>query len=308
MKISARNAISEPVGDRVFHALVYCVLACVAAVCLLPLINVLACSLSSSAAVSLYRVYLWPVGLSLRGYQEMFKLPELWSGYGNSLFYTLVGTAINLIMTILAAYPLANKRLDGRNQIMALYTFTMFFSGGLIPTYLVVRSLGMVNTRWAMLIPGAISVYNMIIMRSFFIDSIPAELMEAADIDGANDWQQLLNIALPLSMPVLAVLGLYYAIGHWNSYFNALIYLSDYKKYPLQLILREYLLSDAKIDELLGGGSSFSLYASRMSEVMGLREVLKYAMIVVATLPMVLLYPLAQRYFIQGLMVGSIKG
>jgi ABC-type glycerol-3-phosphate transport system permease component len=305
---AARGAIKEPLGDRLFAAAVYAILACAALVCLLPLANVLACSFSSSNAVSSYRVYLWPVEWNLRGYGEMFKLPELWSGYGNSLFYTLAGTAINLLMTTLAAYPLAHKHLDGRKQIMALYTFTMFFSGGLIPTYLVVRSLGMVNTRWAMLIPGAINVYNMIIMRSFFIDSVPDELKEAAEIDGANDFQQLLRIVLPLSMPVVAVLGLYYAIGHWNSYFNALIYLSDYQKYPLQLILREYLLSDAKIDELLGGGSSFSLYANRMSEVMGMREVLKYAMIVVATLPMALLYPFAQRYFIQGLMVGSIKG
>jgi len=299
--------IRESMLDRVFLIFVYGLLTILGLIFAVPLLNVIACSFSSSVAISSYQVYIWPVGFNLRGYQEMFKIYELWMGYGNSLFYTVAGTAINLAVTILCAYPLSNTKLDGRKGIMAIYTFTMFFSGGLIPSYLVVRTLGMLNTRWAMIIPGAMSVYNMIIMRTFFMSSVPGELKEAAEIDGANDLQQLVRVVLPLSMPVIAVLGLYYAVGHWNSYFSGLIYLNDYTKYPLQLILREYLLSDRKLDEILSGGSAV-YRADGLAEMMGLREILKYSIIIIATLPMIILYPFIQRYFVQGVMVGSLKG
>ena len=299
----------DTAADQVFIVLVYAVLTFIGLMVLLPLLNVVACSFSSSMAVATYKVYIWPVGLNFRAYREIFNLKEIWLGYGNSFLYMVVGTAINLFVTILAAYPLSKKNLDGRNIIMVFFTFTMFFSGGLIPEYLVARGLGLVNNRLVMIILGALSVYNMIIMRTYFMNSIPAELTEAAEIDGASHIRQLIFIVLPLSMPVIAVLGLNFAIGHWNGYVKALIYLNDINKYPLQLIIRDYLLSNRVLEDILIKSFSGGLYSTEnMGEVLGLREVVKYAIIVVATLPMIVIYPFVQRYFVKGVMIGSLKG
>lgn len=298
--------IREPLFDRIFSGINLALLLLFTLIFLLPIINVIASSLSTSRALTSYQVYLWPVGWNLDAYRRLLGISELWTGYGNSLFYTFVGTVVNLTVTVLAAYPLACKKLVGRKFFLTLFTFTMFFGGGMIPTYLVVRSLGLVNSRLALILPIAMSVSNMIIARTFFMTSIPDELREAAEIDGANEARVLVQIVLPLAKPILAVLGLYYAVSHWNSYFNALMYLTDNKKFPIQLILRDYLLNDTLLDQLLSGNVYYT--SEELSEMLGNREVIKYAMIVVASVPMLLIYPFAQRYFIQGVMVGSLKG
>lgn len=297
--------IHETRFDRAFNAVNIALVLLVTFLILLPLLNMVSCSFSDPGAVTTNQVFVWPVGLNLRAYQRLFALKDIWMGYGNSLFYAIVGTVINLVVTIMCAYPLSCRGLMGRKLLLSVFTFTMFFGGGTIPTYLVVRSCHLVNTRWALIIPGVMSVYNMILARTYFMTSIPGELREAAEIDGANELRVLLKIVLPLSLPILAVLAMYYAVGHWNGYMSGLIYLTDKNKYPLQLIIRDYLLSDSLLDELTSGGNVSAEY---LAKAMGEREVLKYAIIIVSTLPMLILYPFVQKHFMKGVMVGSIKG
>lgn len=297
--------IHETRFDRAFNAINTALVLLITFVILLPLLNVVACSFSEPDAIMTNSVFIWPVGLNTAAYARLFKLQDIWMGYANSLFYAIVGTAFNLLVTVMCAYPLSCKDMMGHKLFLGIFTFTMFFSGGTIPTYLVVRSCRLINTRWALIIPGIMSVYNMILARTYFMTSIPAELREAARIDGANEAKVLVRIVLPLSMPILAVLAMYYAVGHWNSYMSGLIYLTDKTKYPLQLIIRDYLLSDALLDELTSGGNVTSEY---LAKAMGEREVLKYAIIIVSTLPMLILYPFVQKHFMKGVMVGSIKG
>ena len=222
-------------------------------------------------------------------------------GYLNTFIYTTVGTSINLLLTTMGAYALSRKNLYGRNVITAILIFTMFFSGGMIPTYLVVKSLHMLNTIWAMVIPGAISVYNLIIMRTFFQTSIPDELEEAAHIDGCSNIQTLIRIVLPLSTPILAVMVLFYAVSHWNTFFDGLIYLTDRNKFPLQLILREILIQNRVAD------MDSTLEESLIQQAIAV-EGLKYALVVVANLPVLIMYPFVQKYFVKGVMIGSLKG
>ncbi|HML47224.1 MAG TPA: carbohydrate ABC transporter permease, partial [Clostridia bacterium] len=240
------------------------------------------------------------VDVSLEGYKAVFKNRNIMSGFSNTIFYTAAGTAINLVVTTLAAYPLARRTLPYRKPLMLLFIFTMYFSGGMIPNYILLMQLGMLNTRWAILLPGALSVYNMILMRSF-IEHLPGELYEAASIDGCSDITFLLRVTLPLSMPILAVLVLYYAVGHWNAYFNAMMYLTDQRLMPLQIILRDILVSNTiQINEI---ADEDTLRAKQ-----GLSELLKYALIVISSLPVMMIYPFIQKYFIQGVMIGSLKG
>ena len=213
----------------------------------------------------------------------------------------MTGTAINLVMTILAAYPLSRKDWVGRGFFMGVLMFTMFFSGGIIPTYLMMNSLGMINTVWAMILPGAVSVYNTIIMRTFFVNSIPPELQEAAQVDGCSNTRLLLQIVLPLSKQILAVMVLFYGVAHWNAFFNALIYLTESKRYPLQLVLRSILIQNTASQDMLGDLDTMG------SRVM-MAETIKYALIIVSTLPMMILYPFLQRFFEKGVMVGAVKG
>jgi putative aldouronate transport system permease protein len=226
----------------------------------------------------------------------------VWRGYRNTIFYTVVGTVINLFLTTLAAYPLSRRDLPGRNIFMFLITFTMFFHGGLIPTYLVVKGLGMVDTFWALVIPNAIATYNLIVMRTYFQTSIPWELQEAALIDGCSNTRLLLKIILPLSKPIIAVMVLFYAVMHWNAFFNALIYLRDEELYPLQLILREILIMN---QTSLSDDASIQF---GMDEKLLLAESIKYALIIVASVPVLIMYPFVQRHFVKGVMIGSIKG
>jgi putative aldouronate transport system permease protein len=292
--------IRESLGDRVFMFFVYSFLLVVLLVVLYPLIYVVSSSFSSPLAVSSGQVWLWPVDFSLRGYEVAFSNPQIVTGYANSLYYTFFGTLISVALTVLLAYPLSRRTLFGRNSIMIFITFTMIFYGGLIPTYLVVKNLGMLNTRWALLIPQAIAAWQVIIARTFFQVNIPDELAEAAELDGCSDLRFLWSIVLPLSKPIIAVLVLMYAVGQWNAYFDALLYLKSADLYPLQLVLRSILILNTFV--------SGSMEASVMIERQQLADLLKYSLIVVGSLPVLLIYPFAQRYFVRGMLIGSIKG
>ena len=243
---------------------------------------------------------LLPVELSGEAYRLVFEDGEILLGFKNSLIYTLIGTMINMILTILLAFPLSRRELPGRNMITFFITFTMFFSGGLIPTYLIVEKLGMVDTIWAMVIPNAISTFNMIIMRTYFQTSIPGELQESAYLDGCNHFRFLWSIVLPLSTPILAVLLLYYGVGHWNSYFNALIYLRSGKLINIQLVLRNILMAN----QISTGGTDAAAFGERAM----IGVTVKYAAIVVSSIPVLILYPFIQKYFVKGIMVGALKG
>lgn len=291
----------ESKGDRIFNVINYVILILVTLVVLYPLVFVLSASLSDPQTVLRGEMLLWPKGINLNSYEKIFQNKDIISGFTNTLIYTTLGTAINLVMTILAAYPLSRRDFVGRNAIMALLVFTMFFSGGLIPTYLLIKNLGMLNTLWVMIIPNAVSIWNIIIMRTFFQQSIPHELQEAATIDGCSNIQILTRIMLPLSMPIIAVTILFYAVGHWNAFFSALLYLTDKDKFPLQLVLREILIQ---------GQTNDMVKMSTESAIKQQREVegIKYAVLVVANIPVLVLYPFLQRYFVKGVMIGAIKG
>ncbi|ETT68039.1 carbohydrate ABC transporter permease [Paenibacillus sp. FSL H8-0457] len=291
----------ESRGDRIFNVINYAILILVTIIVMYPLLFVLSASFSDPQAVLRGEMLLWPKGVNLNSYAKIFQNQDIISGFTNTLVYTSLGTFINLTMTILAAYPLSRKDFVGRNAIMALLVFTMFFSGGLIPTYLLIKNLGMLNTLWVMIIPNAVSIWNIIIMRTFFQQSIPGELQEAATIDGCSNIKILTRIILPLSMPIIAVTILFYAVGHWNAFFNALLYLSDKDKFPLQLILREILIQ---------GQTNDMVKMSTESAIKQQREVegIKYAVLVVANIPVLALYPFLQRYFVKGVMIGAIKG
>lgn len=293
-------------NDRIFDAVNYTMLALLLLIFIAPLMNVVSSSFSDPDMIAGGKVWLLPKGFTLEGYKEVQQMDKIWTGYANSVYYTVVGTLANLIVTIMCAYPLSKKDLVGRNFIMGIFSFTMFFGGGLVPTFMLVRSLGLLDTRAALILPGLMSVYNMIIARTFFSTSIPSDLYDAAEIDGCNEFSTLIRIVIPLSAPIIAVLGLYYAVAHWNSYFSGLIYLSDSTKYPLQLVLRDFLLSQQSWDDMLT--SATAEMQAEIVEQMKKREQLRYVVIVVAALPMCMLYPFIQKFFIKGVMVGAIKG
>jgi multiple sugar transport system permease protein/putative aldouronate transport system permease protein len=288
-------------GDRIFYLVIGVILAFLFFVTAYPMILVVSSSFSSRYAVLAGRVYLWPVDPNLEGYKTVFKYPDVLSGYRNTIFYTVLGTTINICATMLAAYPLARKGWLGRKFATFLFVFTMFFSGGMIPAYLQMRNLGLLDTFWAMVLPGAISMYNMIIARTFIQNTIPPELFESAKIDGCSEFRCFWHIVLPLSKAILSVLVLYYAVGHWNAYFNAFIYLSRRELYPLQIILRDILIANSI--ETVG-----VIDESAMSVMQGMYDLLKYALIVVATAPIMCVYPFIQKYFVKGVMIGSVKG
>ena len=294
------NKVNESAVDRIFMFFNGSILVLITFVILLPLIFIVSASFSSSEAVIAGRVTLWPVDFSLLGYETIFEHKKVWDGFGNSLFYTFFGTLFNVLMTIIAAYPLSRQDLVGRRVITIAFIFTMLFNGGLIPTYMVVRDLGLLNTRWAMILPTGIGIFNLLITITFFRTTIPPELIEAARIDGANDFRTFLSIILPLSRPIIAVLTLFYAVNHWNSYFQALIYLKDQELFPLQIVLREILIENS-ID------ASMLIDIEDLVAREGLRELLKYSLIVVASVPVLILYPFVQRHFVKGMMIGSVK-
>ena len=299
---SERTTIEETTTDRIFLIGVKIMLWIALIVVTVPLVYIVGNSFSSASAVSAGRVLLWPVEPSLKAYKVAFGDPQIMQGYLNSFIYAIGGTLISVTLTIAIAYPLSRRSFFGRNVIMSVLIFTMLFSGGLIPTYLVVQDLGMLNTRWAMVIPSAIGVWQVIIARTFFRSTIPDELYEAATIDGASDLRFLWSIVLPLSKPVIAVIALMYAIFQWNSYFDALVYLKDPSLYPLQIVLRNVLILNT-----VTGGSTTQNLAQQLDQQQ-LANVLKYALIVISSLPVLIIYPFVARHFTKGVMVGAVKG
>lgn len=292
---------SYSTADRIFDTCNYILLTLVLFIILYPLYFVVIASFSDPMAVLGGKVIWKPVGFSLEAYGMVFRDSQVMTGYRNTIIYTLVGTTVNMVLSICAAYPLSRRQLKGKGIVMGMLVFTMFFSGGLIPTYITISRMGLLNTFAVMILPTAISVYNVMIMRTFFTNSIPYELEEAAHVDGASHIRTLLSIILPLSKPILAVMVLYYAISHWNSYFNALIYLSDQERYPLQLVLRTILIQSQSSEEsMINVQGTFNR--------MLMSETMKYALIIVASVPVLCLYPFLQKYFVQGIMIGSVKG
>lgn len=288
-------------SDKVFYVVITVVLTIFFLMVLYPCIYVISASFSSGTAVQAGKVILWPVDFSLEGYKTVFNTSDVWIGFRNSLFYTIVGTAINIVVTMIAAYSLARPDVPGRNGFMLLFTFTMFFNGGMITSYMLVQGLHMLDTIWCMIIPGAMSAYNLIVARTFIQNSIPGELLEAAKMDGCSDVKYFLSIVVPLSKAVIAVLVLFYGVAHWNSYFNAMLYLHTKELYPLTLFLKEILMAD-QIDPSTVSDPELQ---AQLAQAAG---VIKYALIVVTMIPIMLIYPFIQKYFVKGVMIGSIKG
>lgn len=287
--------------DVLFDVINYSLLTVGMLLILYPLYFVLIASVSDPNQIYSGDVWLYPEGFTLDGYKRIFNDSAIWIGYGNSLLYASVGTAFSVILILLAAYPLSRKDLIGRNVFMWFFMLTMFFGGGLIPTYLLIKDLGMLNSIWAMVVPGAAGVFNIIIVRTFFESSIPDEMREAAFIDGSSNTKFFLSMVLPLSKPIIAVMVLYHVVGFWNGFFDALIYLSDQAKYPLQLVLRNILVQNQV-------NSSMMVDIASYSAKLRATELIKYGVIIVASLPLLVLYPFLQKYFVKGAMIGSIKG
>lgn len=289
-------------SDLIFEAVVVTLGVFIIIVMGYPLVYVLSASFSDPMTISNGSMWLLPKGFNLNAYKEVFKSKDIWIGYRNTVIYAVTGTFINVVMTTMAAYPLSRPDLAGKNVLTFLITFTMFFSGGMIPSYINIQNLHLLNTMWSMVLPGAIGVTNMIIMRNYFQHSIPGELVEAAYADGCTNLGVLFRIVLPLSKSILAVMFIFYFVGHWNAYFNALLYLDDKGKYPLQVFLRSVLIQNNPGDMLGGEGSQDS------SQLQLIYETLKYAIIVVSSVPVLVMYPFVQRYFSKGIMMGALKG
>ena len=301
MALKRENRIRHSVGDKVFLGGVYLFLGIFVFTILYPLIYVVSCSFSSPMALISGRVFFLPVDPGLQGYEAVFRNEKVWNGYWNTIVYTLVGTLIGTAVTMVGAFVLSRREFPMRRGLTTFFMVTMFFNGGTVPTYLLIQKLHMLNSIWALVLPGAFSVWLAIVGKTFIQSSIPEALFEAASLDGSDYFQYLRTVILPLSKPILAVLALNFAISHWNSYYNALLYMSRTNKYPLQLVLREILLQNTVSLERIGDVQDA---ASRQY----LSELLKYSLIVVSSAPLICVYPFIQKYFIKGVMIGSVKG
>lgn len=299
----AANKIKMSRGDRVFLTIDYILVAFALLIVLYPLIYMLSASVSSPSAVYSGEVILLPKQITLSGYRRVFQDDSIMTGYANTIFYTVVGTVINLIVTVPCGFALAQRNVPGKNLFMAIFMFTMYFSGGMIPSFLLIKSLGLYNTRTVLLILGAFNCYNCIICRTFFA-SIPPELGEAASIDGCSPLRYFLQIVLPISQALLGVMVLYFAVAHWNSYFNAMMYIYDENKKPLQLVLRTILVQAITQSSMMEGTFDDE-YAAEQYQI---AQQIKFAVIVVSSLPLLILYPFLQKYFVKGVMIGSVKG
>lgn len=299
-----REHVKEPLGDRIFILIIHIILLFALLVTLYPIIYIFSASISNPQAVNSGEMWIFPIDITWEGYKVLLGNNDIWQGYYNTIIYTVVGTIVNLIVTIPGAYVLSRKDFQGRNFITKLMIVTMFFSGGLIPSYLLITSMGLTNTMWALILPGAASVYNVVVTRTFFESSIPDSITEAAVIDGATDFQLFTRIILPLSKPIIAVMALFYGVGHWNNFFSALLYIDDRKKYPLQMILREILVQQ----DLSSNPTISQSQAQYLHSQQQLSAILKYGVMIVASVPIIIVYPFLQKYFVQGVMIGSIKG
>ncbi|MFC5653323.1 carbohydrate ABC transporter permease [Paenibacillus solisilvae] len=290
-------SFNKSTGEKVTNVLIYISMWVVIIITLYPFIYVFSMSVSEPKYVVDKSVWLWPKGFSLGSYGKVFENPDIWRAYSNTIFYTVAGTVINVLMTILGAYPLSRRGFFARKQLMIFIALTMFFSGGLIPSFLLINKLGLYNTPWAILLPGAVSAFLIIVARSFF-QGIPESLHESAKLDGANDFTILLRLIIPLSMPIIAVLTLFYAVGHWNNFFSAMIYLPDAKLQPLSLYMVKILIQNQdRMTEGMSDQSDIALFALQV----------KYSIIIVAVLPILVVYPFLQKYFVKGVMIGSLK-
>ncbi len=289
--------------DRVFEIVVSLILACIVVIMFYPIWFVLVASFSDPTYVNNGTLLLWPRGFTLLGYQSVFKDQRIWIGYRNTLFYTILGTSLGTLLTMMSGYALSRKDLPFRNILMGYFVLTMYFSGGLIPFYIVVKNLHLTNTRTVIIIVSLISVYNIIIARSYLVGNIPEELFDAARVDGCGHTTFFFRIVMPLSKAIMAVLVLYLAVSYWDSYFNAMIFLTDRSKYPLALYLREILLTAAT-----GAANSRNMDPEAAVKLQTMVQVIKYGVIVVSTLPIICVYPFLQKYFVKGVMIGSIKG
>ncbi len=296
-----RNRLKQTWDDNLFDGLVFVLLLIAFLLVAYPLIYIVSASFSSGSAVMSGRVVLWPVEPTTMAYTAAFKNPNIMIGYRNSLLYTTAGTLLNLFLAMLAAFPLARKKLWGRSVINLFFIFTMFFSGGLVPTYLLVMNLGLINTPWAMILPGAMSVWYVILIRTYIQGSIPEELLESAELDGCGAMRLLVRMVIPLSGPIMAVVALYCAVSIWGSYFDAFIYLRNDKLYPLQVILRSILVMNNVSPDML-------VDAKEQAMRQALKNLLKYSLIVIASAPLLIMYPFVQRHFVKGIMIGSVKG
>ena len=293
-----KHRVRESRGDRVYYAIVYFVLLLLALIVVYPLYFVVIASFSSADAVLAGKVYLFPVDIDFTGYIRCFERTDIWIGYGNTIWYTAAYTVLSVVFTVTAAWALSRKTLPFRKFWMIFFTITMFFGGGLIPFYKVVSDLGMLDSPLSIILPGTVSAWNLFMAKTFFQTGVPDSIIEAAELDGANRLRLFVSVILPLSMPIVAVLALYYAVGQWNSYFNAMIFLQDANLFPLQLVLKEILTAS----ESTTGGSGETIL-----EQFRLANQLKYVTVIISSLPVFCLYPFVQKFFAQGVMVGSLK-
>ncbi|MDF2924905.1 MAG: sugar transporter permease [Paenibacillaceae bacterium] len=291
-------------NDRIFVSCNYFFLSLLLLIVLYPLIYLTSASISNPTLVNTGEMWLLPKDVTLEGYTRVFQNRDIWTGYLNTIFYTVAGTLINLLVTLPCAYALARRGLAGRKIVMTMLLLTMFFNGGVIPTFLLVKSLGLINTVWALLLPSAAAAWNIVITRTFFQNTIPRELEEAAEIDGCSNFRLFASVILPLSAPIIAVMSLFYGVGHWNQYFSALLYLKDRGLYPLQLFLREILVLNEMNATMMMDGADIESVAEQAR----IAEIIKYAIMIVSALPLIIAYPFMQRFFLKGVMVGSLKG
>ena len=294
-------------GDHFFQCIVNIILFLFMCIELYPLLYVLSCSLSEPEAVSAGQILLFPVGFNLGGFEKILKYKDVWIGYGNTILYTVIGTIVSLFVTLTCAYTLSRRDVVGRKVLTVYFMITMYLSGGLVPGYLNVKSLGLVNTRTYIFIYSALSVYNLLVARTFFASSIPPALDEAARIEGCDDLRVFTKIIIPLSKPVITVMTLYYAVPRWNSYFTEMIYLKDRWKYPLQSFLKEILLESKMAKTAASTAGMLPEEVKYYKDIAKQAELMKYCVIVVATVPMLLVYPKLQKYFEKGIMLGSVK-
>ena len=300
-----KKTIKRSKSDVVFDGVIFVILTFILLLVAYPLYFIIISSFSSPDQVSAGKVIFYPIGFTLEGYKKVFENKQVITGFINSLIYTTVGTCVNLLLTIPTAYALSRRKFQGRKFVTIFYMITMFISGGMIPTYLVVQKLGLLDSMWALILPGSLSVYNMIVARTFFQQNISEELYEAAELDGCGHGRFFFSIALPLSKAIIAIMVLYYGVGHWNSYFSALLYISDEKKYPLQLVLRSILVQNsAQLSQTITSAAQQEAMRKQQEAV----ELMKYSLIIISSIPVLILYPFIQKHFTKGVMIGSVKG
>ncbi len=296
--------MSQRLSDRIFVIANFVFTLILLLMVLYPIIYIVSASISNPVAVNTGQMWLWPKEVTFEGYKRVFEDSEIWMGYRNTVIYTIVGTALHLAILMPCAFALSRKDMWGRGAILIFFLVTMFFSGGLIPTFLLIKGLGLMNSMWSIIVPNAIGIWAIIVTRTFFTMNIPHELQEAAEIDGCKQFGVFFRIALPLSGPIIAVMSLFHAVGLWNQYFAAMMYLSDRELFPLQLILREILiLQEMNVSMMMNGDQLETL-----AEQARIADILKYAVMIVSALPLLIVYPFLQRFFVKGVLIGSLKG